>query len=288
MKDDTSRRGEVLVAILKSKSDLPILLEQGWYRVPVANAPRGWPPECVAFYQPKAFGKDAYQVRYYGEVANIQVEKRKQLFPNELPSVKSEKEYYKILLKNLKEREQPIPSIRPRRLVFVPTTWRKFVFAEQINDLFDNSLLEDRLWDKFKELDINAERQWSIFIKQRYYRLDFALFCNDGQINVEADGDTWYIKPARAAKDNQRNNDLASEGWYVLRFTSKQINEQMAPYCLDKISETINHLGGLSEERIIPREFFLYNGKISQQWSLFEDRGKYVTDEAEPIEAYDE
>jgi hypothetical protein len=31
-------RGEVLVALLKEKSDFHILQEQGWYRIPVASA----------------------------------------------------------------------------------------------------------------------------------------------------------------------------------------------------------------------------------------------------------
>jgi hypothetical protein len=31
---------DVLVAILKERSDLSILQEQGWYRIPVKHAPR--------------------------------------------------------------------------------------------------------------------------------------------------------------------------------------------------------------------------------------------------------
>jgi hypothetical protein len=43
-------RGEVLIALLKEKSDFAILQEQGWYRIPVASAPRRWPPKWLAFY----------------------------------------------------------------------------------------------------------------------------------------------------------------------------------------------------------------------------------------------
>ena len=106
-------RGEVLVAILKDKSDFAILQEQGWYRIPVTHAPRRWPPKWLAFYQPKAFKEDAYRVRYYGAVADIQIVKRLELFPNEFISARSEQEYYRVQLKSLEEREQPIPSSRP-------------------------------------------------------------------------------------------------------------------------------------------------------------------------------
>lgn len=56
-------RGEVLVALLKEKSDYAILQEQGWYRIPVAHAPKRWPPKWLAFYQPKAFQKEAFRVQ---------------------------------------------------------------------------------------------------------------------------------------------------------------------------------------------------------------------------------
>jgi len=185
-----NKRGEFLIAILKDKSDFAILQEMGWYRIPLEHKPRRWPPRWLAFYQPKAFGEDAYRVRYYGEVGNIQVVERREIFPHEFLSAKSDHEHYRITLKNLEERKEPIISLRPRRLVFVPTTREKFALAEQINDLFDDSPLEDRLWLEFKQLKIGAERQWGVQVKQQYYQLDFALFCNQGRINVETDGDT--------------------------------------------------------------------------------------------------
>jgi hypothetical protein len=83
-------RGELLVALLKDKGDFAILQEQGWYRIPVASAPRPWPPRWLAFYLPRAFGPDAaYTIRYYGEVEDIKVVKRSDLFPNELNSARS-------------------------------------------------------------------------------------------------------------------------------------------------------------------------------------------------------
>lgn len=280
-----NEKGEVLIAILKDKSDFAILQEQGWYRIPVKNAPRRWPPRWLAFYQPKAFGNDAYRIRYYGKVAGIQIVKRSELFPGELPSAKSDQEYYRIRLKSLQERDKPIISTRPRRLVFIPTTYNKFTNAEWLNDLFDDSPIEDRLWKELLKLKIIPERQWRVYLKQRIYVLDFALFCIDGSMDIETDGDTWHSRKERIPLDNQRDNDLVSRGWRVLRFNSKQINDQMVSYCMDKIKQTINKLGGLSDEGIVPRKFFSIPGGTAQQLTLFDKpETEYTIQEAEPIE----
>jgi hypothetical protein len=44
-----NKKGEVLIALLKDKSDFAILQEQGWYRIPVRHAPRRWPQRWLVF-----------------------------------------------------------------------------------------------------------------------------------------------------------------------------------------------------------------------------------------------
>lgn len=275
--EDFLGKGEVLVAILKDKSDFAILQNQGWYRIPVTSKPRRWPPLWLAFYQPKVFGDDAYRVRYYGEVEQITISKRKDLFPNEIPNPKSEKVYYCIKLKKLLERESPIISTRPRRLVFVPTTWYKFINAEYLNDIFDDSPLEDKLWKLLNSLRIDAERQWRVFLKYRSYYLDFATFCHDGPIDIETDGDKWHATKDQIPLDNLRDNDLTSIGWRILRFNSKQINEELTSYCRLQIEQTINSLGGITTEGLVPRRFFYSADGSTQQLTLFEkSENRYI------------
>jgi hypothetical protein len=148
---DRSKRGELLVAILKEVSDLAILQDQLWYRVPVDTAPRRWPPQWLAFYLTRAFGDDlAFSVQFHGRVREIRIRRRRELFPNEFLNQKSERTYYQVFIEELLRRPQPIRSTRPRRIVFIATTWAKFERAEQLNDLFDDSPLEDRLWQELK------------------------------------------------------------------------------------------------------------------------------------------
>ena len=164
---------ELLIALLPKRSALDILKNEGWYHVPVETAPKRWPPKVMAFYQGKVFGnEEAYKVRYFGEIKTIDIIPRKELFPDdEKNQNKAENLYYRIQLKSLQERFTPIISFRPRRLVFIPTTLEKFENADQINDLFDGSPLEDRLWIALKYINILAERQWKIVVQNHNYYL---------------------------------------------------------------------------------------------------------------------
>lgn len=269
-------RGELLVALLKEVSDFAILREEGWYRIPVETAPKRWPPKWLAFYLPKAFKDEAYSVRYFGKVADIQVVNREELFPNEFESTLSSKQYYRLTLKSLETLEKPIPSFRPRRLLFIPTTYIKFLYADQINDLFDDSPLEDALWMLLKRLMIQAERQWVLFDEGRRYFLDFAIFCHKAPFAIETNGDTWHSVPQKANQDYIRQNFIETQGWHILRFNSKEIRETMDSYCMPEIQTMINQLGGLSDEGLVPRRFFPKTG--ATQLSLFEEAGTYTMD----------
>ncbi len=257
------RRGEVLVAILNHKLDFTILREKLWYRIPVESAEKWlrerWPPRWLAFYQTQAFGVEKHAVNYFGEVLEIREVPRWQLFPDEPRDEKSERRYFQVFLKSIQALSKPIYSRRFRRIVFIPTTWEKFIRAAEINDLFDGSMLEDKLWAEFKRHRIPAERQEFVTAKGSNYALDFAVYCVKGNIDVETDGDHWHANPVRAKQDNLRDNDLETAGWKVLRFTSQQVQEEAANYCVARVAENINNLGGLDEGRVIPRKVSLDN-----------------------------
>jgi len=71
---------ELLVALLPRIVALKRLQKEGWYHIPVENAPRRWAPEVMAFFQGKVFGdEEAYKIRYFGEVAGIDTVPRKEL-----------------------------------------------------------------------------------------------------------------------------------------------------------------------------------------------------------------
>ncbi|MBI5934715.1 MAG: DUF559 domain-containing protein [Chloroflexi bacterium] len=268
-----SNNKKLLVAILPGTSSLDILKTEGWYHIPVDTAPhKRWPPKTMAFYQGKVFGKEeAYKIRYFGDVKDIDIVPRKILFPNDEENQhKAEKLYYRIQLHELKMRYVPIVSYRPRRLVFIPTTEEKFNQAEQINDLFDGSPLEDLLWKGFKAIQVLAERQWKIVVQKKNYYLDFAVFCKNGKLAVETDGYTYHYDDRNQIDyDTWRQNDIDLDGWRFLHYTSKQVKDNWIPY-LKQIQTAIEQLGGVEEPENFER-------KVSQE------QGRYIVDGEEPL-----
>lgn len=242
------QESKVLVAILKNKEDLPIARDLHWYRIPVDKADKflskKWPPEWLAFYLPKIFGEEAFSVRQYARVLRIEKAKRWQLFPQNPLKINSDKEYYQLRISDLYNLVRPISSTRLRRIVFIQTSMKKLLSAEEINDLYEGTKIEEKMWNEMKKNNIVAERQMLISSGEKKYFLDFAIYCKKGKIDVETDGDFWHNNPKKAVKDNERNNDLASLGWQVLRFSSGQIIKDDTGYCMRKIIQTMHSLSG--------------------------------------------
>jgi very-short-patch-repair endonuclease len=277
--DGSGPRGEVLVAIMNNQLDFDTTLHQQWYRIPVRSASRRlkerWPPRWLAFYQTKIFGAERWAINYYAPVRGIRVVARRELLPEDPSHPRADEPYHKIEIGPLQRLPQPIVSRRWRRIVFIPTTWEKSVGAAEINDLYDESPLEGRLWAEFKRHDIDAERQYFVQPKDRLYALDFAVFCEQGSLDVETDGERWHIDRDRAPLDYRRDNDLVRSGWKVVRFDGQQIRERAAEECIPVVLETINGLGGLATEGMIPRKFDPDNPDGPRQLTLFESSTEY-------------
>lgn len=272
-----SRHGEVLVAIVDDLLDFARLRKAHWYRIPVRSVEKwldnSFPPDWIAFYQTKIFGEQGNAINFVTKVKNIQKIRRYELFPNEPKSYKSNVWYYKINIGKLQQHPKPIISRKKRRIHFIPTTIEKFRSAEEINDLFDESYLEDLLWAELKKEEILAERQLFIDVGGKRYALDFAIECKDGKIDVETDGNYHHTNPEDVQKDKHRANDLATKKWGFLRFTTEDITERM-PYCIDKIKQTIDGYGSLKVGRFKPR-------KMSESKDIFQLSYWDFTDEGQ-------
>jgi len=264
----------VLVAILPSIKDFEIAKTQNWYRVPIKKAPpilRKGEIKYIAFYFPKVFKSEQYSIKYYAEVKNLAIVNRKELFPGEDFNSKSENKYYKITFNPLQSLPKPIVSLRQRRLIFIPTSEEKFFNASEINHLFNDSKLEDILWAKFLDFNIPAERQYVYSVSDKYFFLDFAIFCKTGNINVQCDGDRFHTGYTEVQYDKNRNNLLASHGWSVLRFTTDNIAEEMGR-TIDIVCETINKYGGV-RDLYDENKFRLIRPDLYPQQYMFEEDG---------------
>lgn len=202
---------------------------------------------------------------------DIRIVSRTDLFPDTPRNhPKANRRYYQLLLDDLQPLPQPVISRRLRRIVFIPTTFEKFKAAVEINDLWDESPLEDRLWEILRRARIRAERQYPVEVEDHTYFLDFASFCNQGKVDVETDGDTWHSSPERIRADNERDTALVSKGWYVMRFNTTQIREHPVDYCVSRVEATINRLRGLDHTTGVPVRYDPSDPLGPQQLGLFD------------------
>ena len=237
-----------LIAIVPRKKDWEILKIQHWYRIPVKSAPEIINQiKFLAFYQPKVFEAEKWSVNYYAEVKDLEIVKRIKLLPDEPNHARALNEYYKITIGELKQLPKPIRSRRWRRITFIPTTYNQLSAAKEVNDLYRTTPIEETLYRSMKQEKILAERQFFIYDTQKPCCLDFAIFCKDGNLNVECDGEEFHSSKEAQIKDRKRDNDLTSIGWLILRFSGKEIY-QSSKNCIRQIKRTIKLLKGFDEE----------------------------------------
>jgi very-short-patch-repair endonuclease len=258
-------KNNVLVALMNNQKDFLIAQEKLWYRIPVKSAPpiiREGTAKMIAFYQTKEFEKEKFTIKWFSEIKKISVVKRRELFPNEPANAKTENEYYKIGFAPLRQLQIPIISLRPRRVLFIPTTEERFFGSKEINFLFNNSPLEDKFWNEMLKNSMYAEREYFISAGAKNFFLDFALFCKNKNIDVEVDGDHYHMDNDSVRFDKQRNNLLESKGWSVLRFTSKDIEYDLTN-SINIVRETVNKYGGIQNAKD-PKHFMYLNNDEGQ------------------------
>lgn len=235
-----------LVGIVPREKLWATIQKEKWYHIPVKSAPDNILfAEYLAFYFPKCFDKQyQYQIKYYAKILKIDTVKRIQLFPDELKHKNINKNYYQLHLGKIKKLPHSIPSKKWRRIIHIPTSKQKLFAAKEINDLWDTSPLEEKMYQAMKKRKIAVERQLYVETGNKKYFLDFGIFCRHGKIDVECDGKKYHSLPNALVNDRLRNNQLASLGWQVLRFSGQDIIYNITD-CVTTIERTINNLGGL-------------------------------------------
>lgn len=242
-------KSTVLIAYMPNPQDWLIATDALWYRVPKDKAPKiikEQTVEYIGFYFPSSFGHAMkWKVTHYGKVQSITEVIRKELFPNEPVNAKSATLYYKITFDSLVQLPKPFQSRRGHRVVFVSTTKEKFFSGgTDFNLLFQSSSYEKEMENIMDAMAIEYEREWREYVNsQKFYYLDFAVWCKNGAIDIECDGDAFHMDKDRVHYDKTRNNELESYGWSVLRFTSKHFSEDTA-HIEKTIYKTIKELGG--------------------------------------------
>ncbi|HJS17709.1 MAG TPA: hypothetical protein VJ785_03105 [Anaerolineales bacterium] len=141
----------VLVCLLPTPRDLEIARLLGWYRIPLRTAPKVVAVDCLAFYQPSAFGERGGQIEFVAPVRGHELTTRGELLKDEADHPRAREEYYKIQIGPLEKLPNTIFSEKWKRITFLYTTGEYLLKAATLNDLVidgDERLL---LWRSLRE-----------------------------------------------------------------------------------------------------------------------------------------
>ncbi len=151
----------VLVGVINRKRDLEHARHDHWYRIPRGRAEKGIHAEYLAFYLSRAFGEENGAVHYYARRTGHELVRRRDLLPEEPKHRRANALYYKIQLGELRRKVPPILNPTRRPVVFIYTTWDRFIAAKQIGDLYsDADYFVDRVFYALRNAGIPAERLW--------------------------------------------------------------------------------------------------------------------------------
>ena len=239
----------VLVAVMNSPRDFDIACQEGWYRIPVKHAPRRLGAEVLAFYQTKAFGEEGWAINYCAPIHRIHLVQRRDLLPQEANHPRADDWYYKIETGPLQRLPHPIPSRRLRRITFIPTTLARLLSAQEINDLWLGSEEEERLWEAFKQDEMEVERR--VFLREgdETYLIDFAAYCRQGKVAILCGGAGPLGEGSGLRERPAADYELAAAGWKMLRFSPQQIESSLED-CLASVRQAIAQEGGLLDSAV--------------------------------------
>ncbi|MFH1286582.1 MAG: DUF559 domain-containing protein [Candidatus Magasanikbacteria bacterium] len=234
-----------LVGIVPRPNLWPRICRENWYHVPVAHTPEGaLEAHWVAFYFPHDFDVSLRdRISHYARVRAVEVAKRITLFPDEPEHERAEQMYLKFLLDDIRTLTKTIPC--PRRVIHILTTLGRLRDADNVNDLFLLSTLEEHMYSEFRRRGISADRQYYVKATEgTSYFLDLCVLCQRGHIDIECDGEAYHMGLEAQQNDRRRDSLLLRLGWIILRFSGREIDRDLAG-CVNLVEKTIKALGGI-------------------------------------------
>ncbi len=148
----------VLVALVPRPRDLEIARTLGWYRIPVATAPKLLTVDYLAFYQPASFGPEhRWRIEYIAPLLGHELVTRQELFRHERDHPRAREWYYKLQLGPLQPLPRPILATRWKRVTFFYTTGERMRRARTLHDLVLSPAERRTLWHTLRERAQDAQ-----------------------------------------------------------------------------------------------------------------------------------
>ena len=236
----------VLVAVLKNRRDLSCLLCEKWYRIPVDKCPQK-KFIYLAFFEPAKLPGQGGRIRYFAEPARVEVKNRKTLLPAEKDS---EKKYFQFTFDCVKKLKNQVKNKNGMRVSFGFTTLQKLLKAKEVTDLFDVAPIEKLIRKALQLKELKAYPEYPLRLSAtKRVRLDFAVFCRKGALNIECDSTGWHSTKRLIIADKTRDRDLRKLGWSILRLKEAEITGNISK-SVEKVVSRVKTLGGIVEPKM--------------------------------------
>ena len=244
MQHKSNARKTALIAILKEPADLALAAQDHWYRIPLKHAPKHAFTH-IAFYQPACFKPEGKCITSYARVAGRATCRRIDLFPGQPAHPAAMRFYLKYSLGPLIKLPRPIPNTSGTRVMFGYAPLHRLKHAPDLLAIFNTVPVENLMCAALKAAGLPFRREHVILHQRRVkYRLDFALFCKRGKLDIECDSRRFHANPVQHAKDASRDKWLKRHGWTTLRFGEHEVYNDVE-VCLGEINTAITFYGGL-------------------------------------------
>ena len=175
------------------------------------------------------------------------------LDPKDLPPHLEKQVLKKLNDWNSRSKVELIPQkhemlIKPKKKLPVIPSSKLSSKSSVVGEQFNKSPIHEKLWRAVRHID-GIELEFKGAIPKRRFSLDIAI--PSLKIAIEVDGWQYHGKYKEShTRDRERQNLLTLAGWRVLRYTAKQINEN--------IENCVNEIEGLID-------LVIKNEKISRQ-----------------------
>lgn len=239
--------GRVLVAVVPSARDWERIRREGWYRIPLARAPRRLGAEYLAFYHTKGGGDLRWTISYYAAVRGFRLARRRELVPDEPDHPRADDLYYRVDLGPVEPLPRPIPSRKLRRVTFIATTLGRLLSASEINDLWEREAARDRLWRALQAREVPAERDYVVENGTSRRIVDLAVRCRWGIVEVDCEGS---VEEATVREEGSP----WGRGWMCLRLRIDAINAALEE-CVERVLASIAACGGLASLENLDGQF---------------------------------
>jgi hypothetical protein len=171
----------VLVGVIKRKRDLVYARDQHWYRIPQAQMPNGVTADYLAFFLSRAFAERNGAIHFFARRTGLELNYRRQLLPREPNHKRADEVYYRVALSDLEPKTPPIKNPTNRTVVFIYTTWDRFVNAKTIADLYsDNDFFVDRIYYALHMRGFDVSRSWEAERRVDEIAPGLRILCENG------------------------------------------------------------------------------------------------------------